>query len=236
MKPAGNSSSPLRVFLLEDDELLRDHVLAPRLQQFGFETVTFGYAASLESQLEKSRPDLIVIDAGLPDRDGFEMTRQLHARMADVGIVMLTARGENADRIRGLSEGADAYLSKPVDLDVLTATLYSIARRLRISSSGNAARAGWRLDADGWCLIAPSGGMVALSKTESRLLTPLMERPNQVVTRDDLISALVTNVYDFDTHRLDSLIHRLRRKVLKVLGEALPLNSVHKEGYVLVQV
>lgn len=236
---APKKSPALHVMLVEDDELLRDHVLVPQLEKFGFDITALGRAADLKEHLASGQPDIVVLDVGLPDRDGFEVTRQLRAERSDIGIVMLTGRGEKVDRVRGLSEGADAYLSKPVDMDILAATLYSLARRLRVSDRAAAlpsASEAWRLDADGWCLLSPVGGMVALTKTEGRLLGAFMQRPNQVVSRNELISLFAANVYDFDPHRLDSLIHRLRKKVLNVLGEPLPLNAVHGEGYVLVQV
>lgn len=233
-KPAPDRFSPLHVLLLEDDELLRDHVLLPRLRQFGFEVTATGRAAELDKHLSQRRPDIVLLDVGLPDRDGFEVARQLRAEAPDIGIVMLTGRAEGADHVRGLSEGADAYLSKPVDLDVLVSTLHSLARRLHAPRPGTTGN--WHLDADGWCLISPSGSMVALTKTERRLLEALIEKPNQVVSRDALISRLTADVYDFDTHRLDSLIHRLRGKVMRVAHTQLPLNAVHGEGYVLVLV
>jgi DNA-binding response OmpR family regulator len=155
--------------------------------------------------------------------------------MAGVGIVMLTARSETTDRIRGLSEGADAYLSKPVDIDLLAATLYSLARRLQVQSSpAPASSHQWQLDSDGWCLLSPTGGIVALTQTESRLLSPLLRASNKVVPRETLISALTTNIHGYDPHRLDSLVHRIRKKVLRVLGIPLPLNAVPGQGYVLV--
>lgn len=224
--------APLRVLMLEDDELLRDHVLAPQLQRYGFEIAAVGTAAELDPYTHAQWPDIMILDVGLPDADGFELARKLRAQMGDVGIVMLTGRNATADRVRGLSEGADAYLSKPVDTDLLAATLYSLARRLRASQPQ--AQRHWRLDADDWCLLSPSGGVVALTKTESRLLSKLLEKHNQAVSRDELIEALTPNVHDFDPHRLDSLIHRLRKKVQRVLGMPLPLNAVHGEGYVFL--
>jgi DNA-binding response OmpR family regulator len=224
--------APLRVLLLEDDELLRDHVLAPQLQRFGFEIAAVGTAAELDPYTQVAWPDILILDVGLPDADGFELARKLRAQMGDVGIVMLTGRNTTADRVRGLSEGADAYLSKPVDTDLLAATLYSLARRLHASLAQTQRH--WRLDADDWCLLSPSGGVVALTKTEGRLLSKLLEKHNQAVSREELIEALTSNVYDFDPHRLDSLIHRLRKKVQRVLGVSLPLNAVHGEGYVFL--
>ncbi|WP_426701242.1 response regulator transcription factor [Rhodanobacter sp. Col0626] len=234
LQPAFDRFSPLRVLLLEDDELLRDHVLTPRLRQFGFEVTAIGRAAELHEHLRQRRPDIVLLDVGLPDRDGFDVARQLRSEADDIGIVMLTGRAEGVDHVRGLSEGADAYLSKPVDLDVLVSTLHSLARRLHAPRPGTTGS--WRLDADGWCLISPFGSMVALTKTERRLLEVLIERPNQIVSREALIASLTADVYDFDTHRLDSLIHRLRGKVLRVLDTQLPLNAVHGEGYVLIVV
>ncbi len=225
-------ASSIHVLLLEDDELLRDHVLVPKLQQFGFEVTAIGRAAQLGEKVRQRRPEIIVLDVGLPDQDGFAVARQLRAEAGDIGIVMLTGRAGGVDRVRGLNEGADAYLSKPVDIDVLVSTLYSLARRLRYSRPPTSAN--WRLDADGWCLVSPSGDMVALTKTERRLLEAFGALPNQVISREALIAGLTPNVHDFDVHRLDSLIHRLRKKVSKVTGQTLPLNSVHGEGYVLV--
>lgn len=223
----------LHVLLLEDDDLLRDSVLAPKLKQFGFDVAAIGRAAELDGQIRRRRPDIVLLDVGLPDRDGFDVARQLRAEGEGIGIVMLTGRGK-AGHVRGLLEGADAYLSKPVDIDVLVATLHSVARRLRRTPASSTG--GWRLDAEGWCLIAPSGDVVALTKTERRLLETLMEKSNRVVPREALIGAITEDVHDFDTHRLDSLIHRLRKKVLNIIGEPLPLNAVHGEGYVLVVV
>jgi DNA-binding response OmpR family regulator len=229
------SHSSLRILLLEDDELLRDRVLVPSLKQYGFLVESIGHAAELEKQLQRQKPDIVVLDVGLPDRSGFDVARQLRADTAGVGIVMLTARSETTDRIRGLTEGADAYLSKPVDIDLLAATLYSLARRLQVQLSPPTTTSHqWHLDSDGWCLLSPAGGVVALTQTESRLLSPLLQAPNKVILREILIGALTTNVHGYDPHRLDSLVHRIRKKVLRVLGVPLPLNAVPGQGYVLV--
>lgn len=225
--------APLRVLMLEDDELLRDHVLAPQLQRFGFEVKAVGSLAESVPYTHSHWPDILLLDVGLPDADGFDHIGALRSQLGDVGIVMLTGRSATADRVRGLTGGADAYLSKPVDIDLLAATLYSVARRLHLSRP-KSTQGRWRLDADGWCLQSPSGGVVALTRTEGRLLSKLFKKPNQAISRDELIAMLTTNIYDFDPHRLDSLIHRLRKKVQRVLQVPLPLSAVHGEGYVLL--
>lgn len=225
--------SALKVLVLDDDDLFRDRVLVPHLQQFGFRVEAIGRASELDAKLHQQVPDIVVLDLGLPDVDGFEVARNLRAKVASIGIVMLTARAERHYQVRGLSEGADAYLSKPVDIDVLGATLYSLARRLQGSSMGHADHC-WRLGAEGWCLLSPTGQPVALSQLESRLLSPLIETPNRVISREALIQAVTSNVYNYDPHRLDTLVHRIRKKVMRVLGTPLPLNAVPGQGYVLV--
>jgi DNA-binding response OmpR family regulator len=223
----------LCLLLIDDDALLRDRVLAPRLRQFGFEVMAIGHLGEMAQAIESRKPDIVVLDIGLPDHDGFEVSRTLRARFSDIGIVMLTGRAETTDRVRGLSEGADAYLSKPVEIDVLVATLHSLARRLGTSSPPALSEGTWKLDSDDWLLLSPSGARVILSKTERLLLEELMKQPNQVVVRDTLIGAITDDIHAFDPHRLDSLIHRLRRKVLAAIGEPLPLNAVHGQGYLL---
>ncbi|MET0255886.1 MAG: response regulator transcription factor [Luteibacter sp.] len=221
---------PLRLALLDDDDLLRERVLAPKLVQFGFEVRAYASAAALESAIHAHAPDIFVLDIGLPDADGFEVARRMRATMPAAGIVMLTGRADNVDRVRGLFEGADAYLAKPVEIDVLVATLYSVARRLLPSPEP---RGRWALSPDEWFLLSPSGARVMLSKSERRLLEAMLRHAGQVVPRDALIAALTDDIDGFDPHRLDSIVHRLRRKVLAALGDPLPLNAVHGAGYIL---
>jgi DNA-binding response OmpR family regulator len=225
--------SSLKVLVLDDDDLLRDRVLVPHMRKLGFQVEAIGRASELDAKLRQQWPDMVVLDIGLPDVDGFEVARNLRAKIAGIGIVMLTARVERHQQVRGLSEGADAYLSKPVDIDLLAATLCSLARRLQFSSTSHSDHS-WRLAADGWCLLSPAGHPVALSQLESRVLAPLIEMPNRIVSREALIQAVTSNVHNYDPHRLDTLVHRIRKKVIRVLGTPIPLNAVPGQGYVLV--
>lgn len=231
MPPSPETANLVRVALLEDDAVLRERILLPGLANFGFAAVGLDTAAALHQSLKSAVFDIVVLDVGLPDADGFNVASQIRGDFPHLGIVMLTGRGETPDRVRGLSQGADAYLAKPVEIDLLAATLHSLARRLRGVPTSLAARR-WHLDANGWCLVSPNGGTVALTKTERRVVERLALTPGQVVARDVLIAALTSNVHDFDPHRLDSLIYRLRRKVADACGEPLPLTAVHGEGYV----
>lgn len=223
----------LRIMVLEDDELLRERVLAPRLRQFGFEVAALGCMADMQASIRSYRPDIVLLDIGLPDTDGFHVAKWLRETVPNIGIVMLTGRSDSTDRVRGLTEGADTYLCKPIEIDVLVATLHSLARRLKLRPDVAVTVGAWRLESDDWILLSPHGGRIALSKTERCLLGRFIQEPNHVISRDALINALTDNAFDFDPHRLDSLIHRLRRKVLKSLRETLPLEAVYGHGYLL---
>ncbi len=222
----------LRILVLEDDALLRDRILVPGLRRFGFAVDGCGTGAELLQRLQRDRADIVVLDVGLPDTDGFTLAGTLRRQCAQLGIVMLTSLGQTEDRIRGLTGGADAYLSKPVEIDLLAATLHSLARRVSGRAPMGPPRGRWQMSEDGWCLLSPSGAAAALTGSERRLCLRLLEQPGLLVAREMLIAALTDRVYDFDAHRLDSMVHRLRSKVQRRCGTPLPLTSVHGQGYI----
>lgn len=246
MKDAAQTAAPrqpqrrLRVAVLEDDAELRENILVPGLGDFGFDIIGAGTAAELYRHMLKRPFDMVVLDIGLPDEDGLSVVRHLR-ELSDLGIVMLTGNRGREDRIRALSDGADAYLSKPADLEILAATLHSLSRRLgaRGVETPPAAVARdtpghWHLDTDGWCLVSPRGAVIALSVPERSLLNALIQAAGAPVGREALIAALTGDVYDFDPHRLDMLIHRLRRKISDQSGEAVPLLTARGSGYLFV--
>jgi DNA-binding response OmpR family regulator len=221
--------SSLHVVIVEDDVELRDAILAPALRADGCTVVSAGSAAEFYRAMLERMPEVIVLDIRLPDQSGFEVARYLREN-SDVGIVMLTGRVTTADRVRGHDLGADAYLTKPVDAAVVCATVRSVARRLAPSNRDGA----WALGADGWRLSAPNGVAVDLSATERALLQLLFAGANTTVPRETLIAVLADDANAFDPHRLDMVMHRLRRKLADAGMPALPLLTVRGVGYVLV--
>jgi DNA-binding response OmpR family regulator len=225
----------LQVAVLEDDAELRENILVPMLSRFDFEVQGFATSIDLFQAMLVRAFDLLVLDIGLPDADGFTVARRLRENFA-IGIVILTGRRATADQVKGLTEAADAWLVKPVEVEVIAATLHSLARRMRLNSSekvATAVAAQWRLAPEGWRLHAPGDGSMALNQSERRLLTRLFAVPGELVTHDELISTLITAAEDVDLHRLEMLIHRLRRKVSTKFGKHLPLRSVRGRGYVI---
>lgn len=224
------------ILVVEDDPEMRDGILLPGLQDAGFDIVGAGSAIEAYRSMLTRDFALFILDVGLPDEDGFSLARNLRA-VSNAGIVLLTGRHRtDADRVRGLDEGADAYLTKPVDVNVLTATVRSLLRRLRHPDAvrSRSRASGWHVDVDGWNLVAPGCTRVRLTQAERLLVDLLATTPNEAVTREAIISHLAQNIHDFDPHRLEMLVHRLRRKVLADTNQRLPLNAVRGVGYVLI--
>ena len=218
------------VVVVEDDDVLRDTLVAPALRDFGFRVTGLGTVRELDRVLDVDQPDIVVLDVGLPDGDGFSIAERLY-RQSRVGIVMLSGRHTQADRVRGLTNGADAYLAKPVVMHELAATLRNLMRRLRPPARDVPNEPVWRLDNQGWCLIAPNAVSVALKSHERAMLRVLLDEPGEPVARDVLIAA-VGGDEQFDPHRIEVLVYRLRSKVAKHAGLVLPLNAVRGSGYV----
>jgi len=229
-----NELNSLRVAVLEDEPALRDRIILPGLARYGFAVTGYGSVAEFCAAVAGAPFDLLVLDVSLPDGDGFSVARQMREHQPALGIIMLTSRAEVTDRIRGLTEGADVYFSKPIEMDLLAAALHSLARRIATTApSARPPAVAWRLSDDGWGLLAPEGTSAALTRSERSLCAALFERPGELVSRELLIEAIAGNADDFDAHRLDAMVYRLRSKVRRRCGADLPLTVVHGRGYML---
>lgn len=234
-----------RVAVVEDDNDLRENILLPNLVDYGFEVEGFDSPASLYRRMLATVFDIVVLDIGLPGESGLSAARHLRSISDRLGLVILTGSRGRQDHVRALSDGADAYLSKPVDAEILAMTLRSLTRRMVLATGSTSsvlqqteappAPARWRTDSDGWCLFSPSGGMLALTRPERSLMKRLEAAQGEPVGREDLIAALADNTLDFDPHRLDMLVHRLRRKAATIADDsyALPLLAARGVGYLL---
>lgn len=219
----------IRIAVVEDDVDLREGILVPELTDQGFAVTGVGSAGELYRRLLTEHYDLIVLDVGLPDESGFDVARYLRTT-SKVGIIMLTGRSEVPDRVRGLVDGADAYLAKPVATELLVATIRSLQRRSELSRVADAPRP-WRIQPDGWQLLAPNGRVVELNSSERSIVQALLDAAGQPVSRATLIANLTDDEYDFDPHRLEMIVHRLRRRAAASTGMELPLRAVRGVGY-----
>ena len=243
---AGQSTPPVRriadmnrVLVIEDDDDLRDTLLR-YLNGVGLSARGVASAEEVDAELARQDFDAVVCDVNLPGEDGFAVLARLRARSA-MRIVMLTARGIAKDRLQGLSLGADYYLVKPVNLRELEMVLHNLLQRsLEAPGSQGAAAAPatangtaspWRYHSANWLLHAPEGGFVQLSSAEARLVHSLAQRPQEVVDRNTLLTAMGRPGLEAYERNLDVTVSRLRRKTEQACGHKVPIVAVRGEGY-----
>lgn len=216
----------LDVLVVEDHADLCEEIVS-YLQARGMTVRAAENGRTMDEALAVRQPDVILLDLGLPEEDGVLIARRLMAA-GKTGVIIITARGRVEDRILGLNAGADIYLTKPLDMRELEAAIGSVMRRREKEEQPlpPPAAGAWRLEATRWRLVAPGGGVVALSEAEVRLLSPFFETPAVIVDRRTLAERL-----EVDGRGIDLLVHRLRRKVELEAGEALPLRTMRSRGY-----
>jgi len=225
--------------LIVDDDAEARSLLREYLQKQGYRVTAAADGRALRAALEVARPDLVVLDLMLPGDDGLDLCRDLRAR-SNVPIIMLTARGEETDRIVGLEMGADDYLAKPFNPRELLARIKSVLRRTR-SLPGNLEPeavkslrfAGWTLDVATRNLTAPDGVVVPLSGTEFKLLRVLLAHPNRVLSRDQLIDFMISRDAGPFDRAIDVQVSRLRQRLRDDAREPRIVKTVRGEGYVL---
>jgi two-component system response regulator MprA len=225
----------MRVLVVDDDRALRE-VLRRALQLGGYEIELAEGGAAALAQIAARAPDAVVLDIGLPDIDGLEVSRLLRAEGNRVPILMLTARDAVADRIEGLDAGADDYLVKPFDIDELKARVRALLRRA--SPDGHGVAPGealefgeLKLDADRHG-VQVDGRFVELTRTEYQLLELLMLNPRRVLPH----SLIYDRVWGYDfgptSNALRVYIGYLRRK-LEEAGSTSEIHTVRGVGYAL---
>lgn len=214
------------ILVVEDDDELRS-VVGSGLREEGFVVDAVSNGADALERVDKTPPDMLVIDIGLPDTDGRDLCKALRARGIQTPVLFLTAKDALVDRIAGFDAGGDDYLTKPFAFVELVARVQAVLRR----SGGDGAleAAGLRLDP---LAHAVSDGTreVQLTPTEFRLLAGLLARTGEAVRRRDLVRAGWPHGAFVRENTLDAYVARLRRK-LKELDEAPEITTVHGVGY-----
>ncbi len=230
-----------RILVVDDDPEIR-RLLVDYLERNDFTPVAARDGHEMRQALERHAIDLMVLDLTLPDADGLTLCRDLRAN-SNLPVLMLTARGEEADRILGIEMGADDYLVKPFSPRELLARIKTILRRtralppnLRPESQRCLAFAGWRLDTATRVLTAPDNVVVSLSGGEYRLLRILLEHPNRVLNRDQLTELIHGRAADAYDRVIDVQISRLRQRLRDDSREPQLIKTLRGEGYVLAAV
>jgi two-component system, OmpR family, phosphate regulon response regulator PhoB len=224
--------SPL-VLIVEDETALVE-LLRYNLEKEGFRVGVANDGEEALNAINDTKPDLVLLDWMLPLVSGLEVLRQIRrkAQWRDLPVIMLTARGEESDRVRGLEVGADDYLAKPFSPGELIARIRALLRRARPSSTGEVlAYADLVLDLAAH-RVQRNGRAVHLGPTEFRLLRFLMERPGRVYSREQLLDAVWGRDIYVEPRTVDVHIRRLR-KAINQATEADLIRTVRSAGYAL---
>ncbi|WP_428003004.1 response regulator [Acidovorax sp.] len=228
------------VLIVDDDAGIRE-LAAQYLRKQGLQVSVAADGRQMRAVLAGTRIDLLVLDLMLPGTDGIALCRELRSPGAPaLPIIMLTARSDEADRILGLELGADDYVTKPFAARELLARIHAVLRRTRMLPPNLAvteparelAFGDWRLDTTARHLLDASGAVVALSGAEYRLLRVLLDHPQRVLTRDQLLQLTQGRDAEVFDRSIDLLVSRVRQRLGDGVRGSRYIKTVRNEGYV----
>jgi two-component system OmpR family response regulator len=232
-----------RILIVEDDPAIRD-MLVEYLGAHGYEVAAAEGGAKMREAIEQALPDVVLLDVHLPGEDGLTLARFLRERY-DVGIIMVTGAADVVDRVAGLEVGADDYVTKPFDPRELRARVKSVLRRLAATpdrgdegtpapAASSKAIGGCRLDLRSHQLFGADGAEIPITGMEFDLLKVFVERPNQVLSRDQLLTLTRNRGWEPFDRSVDIRIARLRRKVEADPDRPQAIRTVRGAGYMFV--
>lgn len=223
----------MRMLIVEDEAKIT-RVLVEYFEREGFECDTLDHGLHAVEHIAQTQPDFVILDVMLPGVDGLSICQQVRAS-SGVPILILTARGDELDRLRGLDLGADDYVCKPFSPREVVSRVKAIMRRVhgsRISSSPTHAHAGVSVFTDEYvCKVA--GGVVELTPVEFRILSRLIATPARVFSREQLMNVAYSDRRIVSDRTIDSHIKNLRRKLSAHTEQPL-IRSVYGVGYVFI--
>ena len=226
------------ILVVDDDAEIRG-LLGDYLRKNGYKATAVPDGKAMWIALSRGKVDLIVLDLMLPGEDGLTLCRKLRSD-SDTPVIMLTARGEETDRIVGLEMGADDYLAKPFSPRELLARIKSVLRRtrslprnLRADETRSLRFAGWRLDTIARHLVSADGVVTSLSGAEYELLRIFLDHPNHVLTRDQLMLLSKGRESEPFDRAIDLRVSRLRHRLGDDPAEPRIIKTVRGQGYVL---
>lgn len=227
--------SDIRVLIVEDDQDLCESVVE-YLGMSGLQAESVKSAAEFYQAVASRSWHVVVVDIGLPDQTGYVLVEYLRSN-TDMKVIILTARDAVEDRVRGYDAGADLYLVKPVDLRELAAAIISLANR-QVSRNEQQPFAAfmavpdtWTLTRKAWALVTPASLEIPLTGKELQFLELLATCPGKPVSREAILTKLYQRYDEHTSRALDSLVRRLRAKIMTSIGAPVPIKTLHSVGY-----
>ena len=229
----------VRVLVVDDDPAIRQ-MLSEYLTEHGYEVAVAASGEAMRAELERAQSAVVLLDIGLPGDDGLTLARFLRERY-QVGIIMVTGADEVVDRVAGLEVGADDYIAKPFDPRELRARIKSVLRRLQAKAAPEA-KAIEEMVAIGACTLNlrsrelrdGSGREVPITAMEFALLKTFLDHPNQVLSRDQLLTLTRNREWEPFDRSIDIRIARLRRKIEEHPDRPRSIKTVRGAGYMYI--
>ncbi len=222
------------ILVVEDEPITRDQLVS-YFEDEGFRVTSTGSGDEVLPLVTDSDVILILLDIKLPGKDGLTLTREIRTQ-SDMGIILVTSKLEQIDRILGLESGADDYVTKPFDPRELLSRARNLIRRVHIQQKQrrkNHIRAfeGWQLDLNKRELTSPEGEQATLSAGEYQLLLAFMEQAGEVMNRDQLMNRIRNREWFPDDRYIDVLVGQLRKKLGERAANAKIIATIHGTGY-----
>jgi len=223
--------------LIVEDEPVTRTKLVGYFKAAGYEVSAASNGEEMQRLLSRHHIDLLLLDISLPDADGLDLTMQLR-KTYELGIILVTGRDSEVDRILGLEIGADDYVTKPFNERELLARVKSVLRRLSIQSASQPEQnklyfAGWQVNLTQRKISSPADEKVHLTRGEFELLSALIKHPKTVMSRDRLMALVTHRSWQPDNRTIDVLIKRLREKIEPDPKSPELLLTIYGEGYLL---
>ncbi len=230
----GRPTGGRRVVVVEDEPEFAS-LLCLWIERHGWEAVVAADCPEALAVFQAQEPDIVLLDIGLPGMDGWQVLERIRAT-SHVPILLVTARGTEAEKIRGLSLGADDYITKPLSFPELMARIEAALRRTHPADdmSGTSIRRGRLLLDAVRHRVQVSGVEIHLTPTEFRLLQHLAEQPDRVVSHRELLEAVWGSGYEDETHLLQVTVRNLRAKLAAVISDSV-IETVYGLGYRIVE-
>jgi DNA-binding response OmpR family regulator len=223
----------MHILVIEDEPQLVRHICGALRRHSHEVEAQFDGALGLKAALDKP-PDLMVLDLNLPSMDGFSVLSQFRKANTSARVLILTARGEVENKVKGLNAGADDYLAKPFSMDELVARVEALGRRAATPAASDLLKVGDLLLDLHHHRVSRAGQIIALSPREFEVLQALMQEPGRVFSRTELCERVWQRDHEYDTRTVEIFITRLRKKI--DTGFAAPLiHTLRGAGYTIRQ-